>query len=130
MVAARQKQNVALTCLVNLTLRFHPRSSYAVCILWQPSIVSLLTVGGHTPMREMVEKYHTVLVVGGEGEKCREVAEGYGFRDVITPGDIIKDNEATTPFRRLTNEERKNSRKRDYGSTKIEAIFVYVHVSG
>lgn len=37
---------------------------------------------GHTPMREMAEKYHTVLVVGGEGEKCRIVAEGYGFKDV------------------------------------------------
>ena len=70
----------------------------------------------------MVEKYETVLVVGGEGEKCRQVAEGYGFRDVITPGDIIKDNAATTPFRKLTDEEHKNSKKRDFGSTKIEAI--------
>ena len=33
-------------------------------------------------MREMAERYGTVLVVGGEGEKCRLVAEGYGFRDV------------------------------------------------
>ncbi|ATZ57064.1 hypothetical protein BCIN_14g02440 [Botrytis cinerea B05.10] len=81
---------------------------------------------GHTPMREMVEKYETVLVIGGEGEKCRQVAEGYGFRDVITPGDIIKDNEHTTPFRKLTSEELKNSRGgRDYGKTKIEAIFVF-----
>lgn len=80
-------------------------------------------------MREMVEKYNTILVVGGEGEKCRQVAESYGFRDVITPGDIIKDNEATTPFRKLTKEERENSRQRDYGSTKIEAIFVYVFIS-
>ncbi|TAQ88080.1 hypothetical protein B7494_g3624 [Chlorociboria aeruginascens] len=80
---------------------------------------------GHTPMREMVAKYNTVLVVGGEGEKCRQVAEGYGFRDVITPGDIIKDNESTTPFRKLTVEERANSRVRNYGKTKIEAIFVF-----
>ncbi|KAF8856454.1 HAD-superfamily hydrolase [Acephala macrosclerotiorum] len=80
---------------------------------------------GHTPMREMVERYETVLVVGGEGEKCRQVAEGYGFRDVITPGDIIKDNEHTTPFRKLTVEENANSRKRNYGETKIEAIFVF-----
>ena len=47
---------------------------------------------GHSPMREMAEIYGTVLVVGGEGEKCRQVAEGYGFKDVVTPGDIIKDN--------------------------------------
>lgn len=76
-------------------------------------------------MREMVEKYNTVLVVGGEGEKCRQVAEGYGFKDVITPGDIIKDNAATTPFRKLTEEELAKSRKRDFSKTKIEAIFVF-----
>ncbi|MCJ1334881.1 hypothetical protein MMC09_000146 [Bachmanniomyces sp. S44760] len=80
---------------------------------------------GHTPMREMAEKYKTVLVVGGEGEKCRLVAEGYGFKDVVTPGDIIKDNKETTPFRKLTEEELKNSRVRNYGEIEIEAIFVF-----
>lgn len=76
-------------------------------------------------MREMAERYKTVLVVGGEGEKCREVAEGYGFRDVCTPGDIIKDNTATTPFRKLTEEESNHSRQRNFGETEIEAIFVF-----
>ena len=80
---------------------------------------------GHTPMREMAEKYNTVLVVGGEGEKCRHVAEGYGFKDVVTPGDIIKDNQDTTPFRKLTDEEYRNSRKRNFAEVKIEAIFVF-----
>ncbi|KAM5508528.1 hypothetical protein McanMca71_000499 [Microsporum canis] len=80
---------------------------------------------GHTPMREMAEKYKTVLVVGGEGEKCRIVAEGYGFRDVVTPGDIIKTNKDTTPFRKLTEEEYKNSRVRDFDNLVIEAIFVF-----
>jgi HAD superfamily hydrolase (TIGR01456 family) len=80
---------------------------------------------GHTPMREMAEKYNTVLVVGGEGEKCRQVAEGYGFKDVVTPGDIIKDNPDTTPFRKLTEEELKNSRARNFSEVKIEAIFVF-----
>ncbi|KAK4975550.1 hypothetical protein LTR66_010984 [Elasticomyces elasticus] len=80
---------------------------------------------GHTPMREMAEKYDTVLVVGGEGEKCRQVAEGYGFKDVVTPGDIIKDNEDTTPFRKLTEEEYKNSRARDFSKVHIQAIFVF-----
>lgn len=80
---------------------------------------------GHTPMRELAQKYTTVLVVGGEGEKCREVAEGYGFRDVITPGDIIKDNAHTTPFRTLTDAESKSSRLRNYGEVEIEAVFVF-----
>ncbi|THC91806.1 hypothetical protein EYZ11_008738 [Aspergillus tanneri] len=80
---------------------------------------------GHTPMREMTERYHTVLVVGGVGEKCRVVAEGYGFKDVITPGDIIKTRQDTTPFRILTKEEYDNSRVRDLSKTRIEAIFVF-----
>jgi HAD superfamily hydrolase (TIGR01456 family) len=78
-------------------------------------------------MREMAERYSTVLVVGGEGEKCRQVAEGYGFKDVITPGDIIAHNEHTTPFRKLTDEEllRSNPHNRDLSKVKIEAIFVF-----
>ena len=76
-------------------------------------------------MREMVEKYHTVLVVGGEGEKCRIVAEGYGFKDVVTPGDIIKTRQDTTPFRKLTDDEYQNSRVRNLDEVKIEAIFVF-----
>ena len=80
---------------------------------------------GHTPMREMAEKFSTVLVVGGEGEKCRVVAEGYGFKDVVTPGDIIKDNADTTPFRKLTKEEYDNSKVRNFAETKIDAIFVF-----
>lgn len=73
----------------------------------------------------MVEKHHTVLVIGGIGEKCREIAIGYGFKDVVTPGDIIKDNEHTTPFRTLTDQERQRSIKRNFKKTKIDAIFVF-----
>jgi HAD superfamily hydrolase (TIGR01456 family) len=80
---------------------------------------------GHTPMREMAETYKTVLVIGGEGEKCRLVAEGYGFKDVVTPGDIIKHDAATTPFRKLTDEELKNSRERDFTDVTIDAVFVF-----
>ena len=80
---------------------------------------------GHTPMRELAKQYRTVLVVGGEGEKCRQVAESYGFRDVITPGDIIKDNQHTTPFRKLNDDELTRSRTRNIGDVEIEAIFVF-----
>ncbi|ETS85074.1 hypothetical protein PFICI_03099 [Pestalotiopsis fici W106-1] len=80
---------------------------------------------GHTPMSEMATKYGTVLVVGGEGEKCRQVAESYGFKDVVTPGDIIKHNSATTPFRKLTPEELANSRERDFSNVTIDAVFVF-----
>lgn len=84
---------------------------------------------GHTPMREFADRYGTVLVVGGEGEKCRQVAESYGFRDVITPGDILKANAATAPFRRLTDTEHRNSRnllaRGKMSDIVVEAIFVF-----
>lgn len=84
-------------------------------------------------MRELADKYRgAVLVVGGEGEKCRSVAEHYGFKDVITPGDIIKANAATAPFRKLTDKEHANSRDllTRHGVDKmsdivIEAVFVF-----
>ena len=76
-------------------------------------------------MREMVKHFHTVLVVGGEGEKCRQIAEGYGFNVVVTPGDIIKDNIHTTPFRKLTGPEYGYSRARNFAEIEIGAIFVF-----
>ncbi|OIW29266.1 HAD-superfamily hydrolase [Coniochaeta ligniaria NRRL 30616] len=88
---------------------------------------------GHTPMRELSDKYRgTVLVVGGEGEKCRQVAESYGFRDVITPGDIIKANSATAPFRKLTDAEHTASRDllaegkySKLSDVVVDAVFVF-----
>ena len=76
-------------------------------------------------MREMAKKYKTVLVVGGEGDKCRHVAEGYGFKNVVTLGDIIKDNQHTTPFRTLTGDELSHSHVRNFGETDIDAIFIF-----
>jgi HAD superfamily hydrolase (TIGR01450 family) len=42
-------------------------------------------IQSHTPMQALAEYYNTVLVVGGEGYRCREVAEQYGFKDVVVP---------------------------------------------
>lgn len=80
---------------------------------------------GHMPMRGMVMKYNTVMVIGGEGEQCRQVAEADGFKDIVTPGDLIKDNENTALFRKLTTEDCEKSRKRNHDKIKIEAVFVF-----
>lgn len=88
---------------------------------------------GHTPMRELADTYRgTVLVVGGEGEKCRRVAEMYGFRDVITPHDIIKANAAVAPFRTLTPQEHASAGNllgrpgvTRLSDIAIEAVFVF-----
>lgn len=82
-------------------------------------------IQSHTPMRALAEYYKTVLVVGGEGYKCREVAEEYGFQDIVVPNDIIAWDPTIAPYRVFTEEERKTSRPRDFSKTNIEAIMVF-----
>lgn len=82
-------------------------------------------IQSHTPMRALAEYYKTVLVVGGEGYKCREVAEQYGFEDIVVPNDIIAWDPTIAPYRVFTEEERKTSRPRDFSKTNIDAIMVF-----
>ena len=37
-------------------------------------------------------------MVGGDGDKCRQVAESYGFENVITPGDVYAAYPEVSPF--------------------------------
>jgi len=55
-----------------------PRCNQLSSILHSP-ISTDQFIQSHTPMRALAEYYKTVLIVGGEGYKCREVAEQYGF---------------------------------------------------
>ncbi|KAI8937577.1 hypothetical protein NX059_005291 [Plenodomus lindquistii] len=56
-------------------------------------------VQSHTPFADMNDlKQKTVMVVGGEGDKCRAVAEAYGFKTVVTPGDILAAYPEVWPF--------------------------------
>lgn len=82
-------------------------------------------IQSHTPMRALAEYYKTVLVVGGEGYKCREVAEEYGFQDIVVPNDIIAWDPTIAPYRVFTEEERKTSRPRDFTQCNIDAIMVF-----
>jgi HAD superfamily hydrolase (TIGR01456 family) len=82
-------------------------------------------IQSHTPMSALAEYYKTVLVVGGEGYKCREVAEQYGFQDIVVPNDIIAWDPTIAPYRVFTDEERKTSRPRDFSKMNIDAIMVF-----
>ncbi|KAF2828611.1 HAD-superfamily hydrolase [Ophiobolus disseminans] len=82
-------------------------------------------IQSHTPMRALAEYYKTVLVVGGEGYKCREVAEQYGFQDIVVPNDIIAWDPTIAPYRVFTDAERATSRPRDFSKTNIDAIMVF-----
>ncbi|KAI9367183.1 HAD-like domain-containing protein [Aspergillus egyptiacus] len=69
-------------------------------------------IQSHSPFAEMVQGTETqtalenkrVLVVGGEGNRCRQVAEQYGFRNVVTPGDIFMANPSIWPFSKVFQE--------------------------
>ncbi|KAN0095204.1 hypothetical protein V8E51_015915 [Hyaloscypha variabilis] len=92
--------------------------------------IFLTNGGGKTEVERCIDisrqlNIEVSLLSAEKGRSIDKVAKGYGFRDIITPSNIIKDNKATTPFCKLTIEEKANFRKRDYGNTKIEAIFVF-----
>ncbi|KAF2085024.1 HAD-superfamily hydrolase [Saccharata proteae CBS 121410] len=82
-------------------------------------------IQSHTPMRALAEYYKTVLVVGGEGYRCREVAEQYGFKDIVVPNDVVAWDPTIAPYRVFTPEERASSRPRDFSKVNIEAIMVF-----
>ncbi|EJT78751.1 hypothetical protein GGTG_03849 [Gaeumannomyces tritici R3-111a-1] len=82
-------------------------------------------IQSHTPMSALAAYYGTVLVVGGEGTKCRDVGELYGFKDIVVPNDIVAWDPSIAPYRVFTEEERKAARPRDFTKTNIEAILVF-----
>lgn len=83
-----------------------------------------------------MKEYHdkTVLVVGGDYDKCQNVARGYGFKHVVTPGDIITAYPDIWPFSKcFLDIYSKFARPLPKpinpanlaSSLKIDAIFVY-----
>lgn len=82
-------------------------------------------IQGHTPMRDLVPLYENVLVVGGVGNVCRNVAESYGFKNVYTPLDILKWNPAVSPYHDLTEEELVCCKEADFSKISIDAILVF-----
>lgn len=82
-------------------------------------------IQGHTPMKDLVHIYDNVLVVGGVGNVCRNVAESYGFKNVYTPLDILKWNPAVTPYHDLSPEELSCARDVDFSKVPLDAILVF-----
>lgn len=92
-------------------------------------------IQSHTPFADMEQyKDKTVMVLGGEEEKCRVVAERYGFKTVVTPGDILVAYPDVWPFsRQLLDYYKGFSRplpkpidpSSPSTSLKIDAVFVF-----
>lgn len=64
-------------------------------------------IQSHTVFRELVEQYkeEPVLVLGGRGNSCREVAHSYGFRKCYTSLDLLSWRPEIWPLHKLTNKE-------------------------
>jgi HAD superfamily hydrolase (TIGR01456 family) len=92
-------------------------------------------IQSHTPFADMDEyKNKTVMVVGGDEDKCRLVAERYGFTTVVTPGDILAAYPAVWPFSQQLLPYYKTFTRplpapidptSPSTSLKIDAVFVY-----
>lgn len=84
-------------------------------------------IQAHTVVRSIVHKYADtpVLVLGGRGDTLRQVAEGYGFRQVYNTLDVLAWNPSVWPFHDLTMEERTSAKAADFSKIPIGAIFVF-----
>ncbi|OJD19698.1 TIGR01456 family HAD hydrolase [Emergomyces pasteurianus Ep9510] len=99
-------------------------------------------IQSHTPFADLVKgndeqgslENKCVLVVGGGDGKCRSVAQEYGFKCVVTPGDIFRSHPEIWPFsdafndyyRKFTRElPRKIDAVDQSKSLKIDAILVF-----
>jgi HAD superfamily hydrolase (TIGR01456 family) len=98
-------------------------------------ISTSMFVQSHTPFADMHQyKDKTVMVVGGDADKCRVVAERYGFKTVVTPGDILAAYPEVWPFSQQFMSYYKNYTRplpapidpsSPSTSLKIDAVFVF-----
>lgn len=60
----------------------------------------------HSPMQNLAKKYSDkrVLIVGGRGRSCYDVAKKYGFQDAVTPHDIMHWNSSSWPLSTPTSD--------------------------
>ncbi|CZR69712.1 related to HAD superfamily hydrolase [Phialocephala subalpina] len=88
-------------------------------------------VQSHSPYHSLVPSLanKNILVLGGTGNKIREVAHAYGFKNVCIPSDFVKDNHHIHPFLELTKDyhhEHGNELPRmEDGRVQIHAILVW-----
>ncbi|KAI8344366.1 HAD-like domain-containing protein [Chlamydoabsidia padenii] len=79
----------------------------------------------HSPMQLLTSKYKQkrVLVVGGKGHVCADVAKGYGFENIVTPQDLHHWNNSLWPYNQpkfITD-----AAHNDYSKVPIEAVMMF-----
>ncbi|KAG4437129.1 hypothetical protein IFR05_007391 [Cadophora sp. M221] len=94
-------------------------------------------IQAHTPFKQYVPEFEdkVILVLGGVGDQCREVAESaYGFKKVITSADLITATPAVSPFDEMHGYYFKNTARAlpatmnstcSQSGVQVSAIFIY-----
>jgi HAD superfamily hydrolase (TIGR01456 family) len=88
-------------------------------------------VQSHTPYLSLVPTLanKNILVLGGTGSKIRDVAHAYGFKNVVIPSDLVKDNDHVYPFLEYTKnhhiEHGIDVPRMEDGRVQIHAILVW-----
>ncbi|KAK7923012.1 hypothetical protein PG985_007083 [Apiospora marii] len=86
-------------------------------------------VQSHSPFHDLVPLYRNrrILVVGGEGDQIRHVAEAYGFNDVVTSSDLFVEWKSLHPFPEVTapHHSAHGRRTPDLRTKEIAAILVW-----
>lgn len=79
-------------------------------------------VQSHTPFKALVADYAKVLAIGGRHGSVRDLALAYGFRDVVTPLDLVGANPAAWPFHEYGSELRQ---ARPVSKAPVDAVLVF-----
>lgn len=87
-------------------------------------------IQSHTPFRQFVDKYKEkwVLVLGGHGNKVKELAVAYGLDRVLTTSDLAKHHPTINPFPEITNSHHNEFGRietRFTADDQIAAVFVF-----
>ncbi|TVY42057.1 putative CDP-alcohol phosphatidyltransferase class-I family protein [Lachnellula subtilissima] len=101
-------------------------------------------VQSHTPFKQLVQDpdrpdswmNKTILVTGGDADTCRHIAMDYGFKRVVTPGDILVAYPSIWPYHQLNvfSDYHHSTSQRlpkpidlmnSFKTLKIDAIFVF-----
>ncbi|KAF6828062.1 hypothetical protein CPLU01_08770 [Colletotrichum plurivorum] len=99
-------------------------------------------VQSHTPFQELVHGAEglgdkTIFLTGADAQKCREIAKLYGFKNVVTPADILHAHPEVFPFELLKKQVYADTHEplpkplhtgggmRDEDALKIDAMFVF-----
>ncbi|KAM0790691.1 hypothetical protein ACM66B_004549 [Microbotryomycetes sp. NB124-2] len=85
-------------------------------------------VQSHTIFRSLTKQYadKPVLVIGGLHDRCRKVAQDYGFKHVYIPADILAWNPSIWPFHKLTEKERSYVVTGvDFATTQFAAVLIF-----